>query len=218
MNERIRKLLPAILGVCVLLWLGMKLFVAPDFPPPGSVPEEQFLSGIQDGNDDEYVSTLDQRQPSPTPSASPSEAAEVLVWEERPAEKPRLRNLIRVEEPVGETKLFGEKAKTLRDPFRKLVQVEGSEKATKTPLESHPTSSFQVVGIVKSQKNTSAMVMAPDSKTYFLKKGVRIGTRGGVVEEITSDSVVIREFITNPLGEEDSVFFPLSLNPSNQDN
>ncbi len=54
----------------------------------------------------------------------------------------------------------------------------------KTELQRISISELKLVAIVKIGKEAIAMVEGPDGKGYIVKKGMAIGNKGGIVEDI----------------------------------
>lgn len=81
-----------------------------------------------------------------------------------------------------------------RDPFRSPLLGLREKKATGlTPLQQRSLSELRVIGIIWSSEGYLAMIETPDGKGYVIKKGTLVGPDGGVVEEITKNSIIIEE-------------------------
>lgn len=83
-----------------------------------------------------------------------------------------------------------------RDPFVPLTRirrplVENQEPAT--PLERYDLNQFRLIGVVIGKGEPKAMVVAPDGKSYMLSKGVKIGKNNGVIIDLTSEVIQIKE-------------------------
>ena len=85
-----------------------------------------------------------------------------------------------------------------RDPFvplskikKPLVQVVDEE--PQTPLQSYDVAQFKLIGVIVGMGAPKAMVVAPDGKSYVLAKGVKIGKNNGIIIDITSEAVSIKE-------------------------
>lgn len=82
-----------------------------------------------------------------------------------------------------------------RDPFKSLIVIkeEKEKKSGVSPFEQE-ISSFRLVGVVWDGKEYFASITLPDGKSYTVKKGMRLGLEGGIVHEITKDSVIVRQY------------------------
>lgn len=79
-----------------------------------------------------------------------------------------------------------------RDPFVPLI---GKKIAafSENPLESFDLYQFKLKGLIVGLGEPKAVVVAPDGKSYILKKGMRIGKNNGVIREITRERILIEE-------------------------
>jgi type IV pilus assembly protein PilP len=85
-----------------------------------------------------------------------------------------------------------------RDPFQPLVAVEKlkstpASETPLTPLQKFDLGQFKLIGVIVGKGESKAMVIAPDGKSYILKRGVAIGKNNGVVREIRPNSVLVKE-------------------------
>jgi type IV pilus assembly protein PilP len=84
-----------------------------------------------------------------------------------------------------------------RDPFVPLSKIKKPlikvDTEPETPLQSYDIIQFRLVGVIVGKSSPKALVVAPDGKSYVLAKGVRIGKNDGVVVDITSDAVLVKE-------------------------
>ncbi|MCX7913251.1 MAG: pilus assembly protein PilP [Thermodesulfovibrionales bacterium] len=81
-----------------------------------------------------------------------------------------------------------------RDPFKSLiVKKEEVGKKGQSPLEQDDISTFRLVAIVWTGKEYFASITLPDGKSYTVRKGMRLGLDGGIVHEITKDTVVVKQ-------------------------
>ncbi|BCA80198.1 pilus assembly protein PilP [Desulfuromonas sp. AOP6] len=109
------------------------------------------------------------------------------------------------EEEVKEVPQYVYTAEGKRDPFQAVVQVkrvsmEAPEQLT--PLQKFDLSQLKLIGIILGKGDPVAMVIAPDQKSYILKKGVKVGRNGGVVTSVKKDAVVILETYLDMMGKE----------------
>jgi Tfp pilus assembly protein PilP len=89
--------------------------------------------------------------------------------------------------------------KKFRDPFKEPVISEAAD--TRSELERFAVTDFKVTGIITGPIRMRAMVVAPNTKTYYVAEKMKMGLRDGVVVKITTKSVRVREKIVNALGE-----------------
>ncbi|MCX8030331.1 MAG: pilus assembly protein PilP [Thermodesulfovibrionales bacterium] len=84
-----------------------------------------------------------------------------------------------------------------RDPFKSLIiKPEMAEKKKGlTPLEQDDISTFKLTAIVWSGDQFYALITLPDGKSYTAKKGTKLGLEGGVIHEITKDTVIVRHYL-----------------------
>lgn len=100
-----------------------------------------------------------------------------------------------VEKPV-----YKESGETpdLRNPFQShLIVARGGDSPVKVkgPLECCEVSSFKLLAVVvgSSDPEGYALIQAPDTKRYVIRKGDALGTREGRVVKFTSKAVIVRE-------------------------
>lgn len=79
-----------------------------------------------------------------------------------------------------------------RDPFLPLV---GKKVAafSENPLESFDLTQFKLKGLIVGLGEPKAIVVAPDGKSYILKKGMRIGKSNGIIRDINRDKILVEE-------------------------
>lgn len=84
-----------------------------------------------------------------------------------------------------------------RDPFTSLIvkQEAVDKKKGVTPLEQDDLGTFRLTAIVWSGSQYYALITLPDGKSYTVKKGMRLGLDGGIVEDITKDTVLVRQYL-----------------------
>lgn len=83
-----------------------------------------------------------------------------------------------------------------RDPFKSLIVKKEAEEKKKgaTPLEQDELNILRLTAIVWSGAEYHALITLPDGKSYTVKKGMRLGLDGGVIHDITKDSVIVRQY------------------------
>jgi type IV pilus assembly protein PilP len=97
--------------------------------------------------------------------------------------------------PVTETR-FVYQTEGRRDPFLPLLALKGKGSAGRefeNPLEAYDLFQYQLKGVVVGLGEPKAMVVAPDGRSYLLKKGLRIGKSNGVIREITREKILVEE-------------------------
>lgn len=84
-----------------------------------------------------------------------------------------------------------------RDPFRNplsaFVEEMSDSGVPLTPLQKVDLTQLRLIGAIVGKGEPRAMVIAPDNKSFVLKRGVKVGKNNGVVVEVTTDSVSVRE-------------------------
>lgn len=100
-----------------------------------------------------------------------------------------------------------ENSLNLRDPFSRYVAKSDDEREDdKIPeLERHELEQFKLVGVITGTKRNKALLTAPDGKMHIVSEKMTIGTRRGVIKEITPESIVVHEKVVNLLGQEEGV-------------
>lgn len=87
-----------------------------------------------------------------------------------------------------------------RDPFMPFawdkpvavdVQDASKEDIDNTPLTDNPITSYALIGVVVSPKDSIAVIKALDKAEYFAGVGDKIGSEGGVIDVITSEGITI---------------------------
>ncbi|MCG6907187.1 MAG: pilus assembly protein PilP [Desulfobacteraceae bacterium] len=101
--------------------------------------------------------------------------------------------------------LYNPEGKT--DPFAPLFREEpvaasgalavktqrAQQRIPLTPLEMVDLSQLKLVGILRADSGNKALVEESNGKGYVVKKGVYLGSRGGRLEKILKDSIVVYE-------------------------
>lgn len=89
-----------------------------------------------------------------------------------------------------------------RDPFTSLIakQDTADKKKGATPLEQDDLATFRLTAILWSGSQHYALITLPDGKSYTVKKGMKLGLDSGTVEDITKDTVVVRQYLKDKKG------------------
>ena len=74
-------------------------------------------------------------------------------------------------------------------------------KKNANPVENYDVSEIKLSAILWDKKHYYALIPLPDNKSYTIRKGMTLGLYGGKVQDITSDSVLIREQIKDYRGQ-----------------
>jgi Tfp pilus assembly protein PilP len=91
-----------------------------------------------------------------------------------------------------------------RDPFTSLIAIAKAKQKRKkspNPMENFDVSEIKLTAIVWDSNGYYALITLPDNKSYTLRKGMTLGLYGGKVEQITKDSVMVREQVRNYRGQ-----------------
>jgi type IV pilus assembly protein PilP len=91
-----------------------------------------------------------------------------------------------------------------RDPFEPLTTIKkpiAQQDVPLTPLEKFDLGQLRLIGVIIGKGEPRAMVIAPDGKSYILKKGVKVGRNDGRVVGIKDDAVLVEERFFDFSGE-----------------
>jgi len=108
-------------------------------------------------------------------------------------------------------------AKSKLDPFMPLIQgkpeIQKPEKPRRvlTPLEKMSLSQIKLVAVVITDSRKIAMVEEASGKGYEVKIGTYIGKNGGQVVDISLDSIIVREIVTDFKGRQTERFQEMKL-------
>lgn len=107
------------------------------------------------------------------------------------------------EEYKVEKEVYTYDPKGRRDPFVSLVMTAErkprKEKAA-SPIERFDVEEIKLIAIVWDSQQYFAMITLPNNKSYTIKKGMILGLYGGKVQEITADTMRIRELVRDYKG------------------
>jgi type IV pilus assembly protein PilP len=131
-----------------------------------------------------------EETPAPAPApAPPQSAAPVPAKSEVPPPPPEAA-------PQPAPPKYTYEPSGRRDPFVPLTEVIKSAakpEAALTPLQKYDLSELRLIGVIVGKGEPTAMVVAPDGKSYILKKGVKVGKNDGVVVAVKKDVVEVEE-------------------------
>jgi len=88
-----------------------------------------------------------------------------------------------------------------KNPFGTLTEIPIDSAVPLTPLQKVSLDQLRVIGVIIGKGEPKAMVIAPDNKSFVLKKGTKIGRNNGSVSSITTDSIMIEEQYLDFTGE-----------------
>ena len=92
----------------------------------------------------------------------------------------------------------------IRDPFKKPVIVKSAEKF-KEDLEKYSIEELKLVGVITGANQLRAMIKLPNEKTKIVSVRDSIGTRSGVIVNITPNHIEVRETIKDVLGKNEKI-------------
>ncbi|MFA6810941.1 MAG: pilus assembly protein PilP [Desulfoplanes sp.] len=100
------------------------------------------------------------------------------------------------------------------DPFIPFIRKEEPQKLRPLetvpprqlgPLEKIDVTQLQVIGILwypQGDKEALGMVQLPDGKGFVLEKGMYLGRRNGIVDNITPEAIIVKERGLDIFGKE----------------
>lgn len=109
---------------------------------------------------------------------------------------------------ISEPKGFVYNPMGKRDPFQTLMEMSKSKELSsqeETPLQKYALNQLRIIGVVWGKGEPQAMVVAPDGKSFILKKGVKVGKNDGIVIDITKEDVLVEERIFDFSGTSRSI-------------
>jgi Tfp pilus assembly protein PilP len=90
-----------------------------------------------------------------------------------------------------------------RDPFLSFVKPADEVSKGLPPLQQVMLSSLKLIGVAWSGSGYSAMIQAPDGKSYPVKKGTKMGTNQGRIKDIDAKEIIVEEPYLNIFGRSD---------------
>ena len=126
----------------------------------------------------------------------------VIYKEARP-----LKMIFAAKTPPSEQELLSDSEKELAfeydpigktDPFKSFIAeqeevAEQKKRKPKTYLETLDLSQRELIAIITGSKGNYAMVRDSKGLGHVIKRGMAIGTRGGIVHSISDEKVTVRE-------------------------
>jgi type IV pilus assembly protein PilP len=113
-----------------------------------------------------------------------------------PAAPKKSQNVVQVAGEDKAEKEFAYKSAGKRDPFQALTNVKKPilpNLAMTTPLQKFALNQLRVIAVIWGKGEPTAMVNAPDGKSYILKKGIKAGKNNGTVIDINKQAIVVEE-------------------------
>jgi len=123
---------------------------------------------------------------------------------QKPAAKAETAAVPQQEEKKVEKEAYVYDSKGRRDPFVSLIDIAKARPQKKrgaTPYETYDVSEIKLSAIAWDSRQYYAMIILPDNKSYTVRKGMTVGLYGGKIQEITRETVLIREMIKDYRGQ-----------------
>lgn len=100
-----------------------------------------------------------------------------------------------------------------RDPFVPYYSINRNRDINDlSPLTQIDVSELRLAAVIKDSTGSyAAAVQTPQGRNFILKRGARIGNRGGQVVEITSSKVIISEIELNAVGKKSAHFREIAM-------
>lgn len=85
-----------------------------------------------------------------------------------------------------------------RDPFQPYLLIKravdaDADLSAQSPLQQYETLQYKLSAIIVGYGQPMAMVLAPNGKSYVVRKGMKIGRSGGTVMQIKKDALFVEE-------------------------
>ena len=85
-----------------------------------------------------------------------------------------------------------------RDPFQPFLLIKrpvdaDADLSAQTPLQQYETLQYKLSAIIVGYNQPMAMVIAPNGKSYVVRKGMKIGKNGGTVVQIIKEGFIVEE-------------------------
>lgn len=100
-----------------------------------------------------------------------------------------------------------------RDPFVPYYSLNKSQSPNpNAPLTAFDLSDLRVAAIIKDSAGShSASIETNSGKSFIVKRGIQIGTRGGQIVDITSSKVIVSEILKDTSGKRKVRFYEMTL-------
>lgn len=135
------------------------------------------------------LSGCDEKKPVSQPATATAKAGAKAPVSPAPAPG------VQVEAPPAPESKLVYQAEGRRDPFMPLLAMKGKTAGIEfeNPLEAYDLAQYQLKGVIIGFGEPKAMILAPDGKSYILKKGVRIGKSNGIIRDISREKILVEE-------------------------
>ena len=85
-----------------------------------------------------------------------------------------------------------------RDPFQPFLLIKrpvdaDADLSAQTPLQQYETMQYKLSAVIVGYGQPMVMVIAPDGKSYVVRKGMKIGKNGGKVIQINKEGFLVEE-------------------------
>ncbi|MFZ6017602.1 MAG: pilus assembly protein PilP [Nitrospirota bacterium] len=103
-----------------------------------------------------------------------------------------------------EQEIYTYNAKGKRDPFLSLVMISKEKPVRKkgaSPIENYDVGELRLIAVAWDKQKYYGLIMLPDNKFYTVTEGMTLGLYGGKVQEITRDTMIIREYVKDYRGD-----------------
>lgn len=85
-----------------------------------------------------------------------------------------------------------------RDPFQPYILIRrpvdaDADLSAQTPLQQYETMQYKLSAVIVGYNQPMVMVIAPDGKSYVVRKGMKIGKSGGTVIQINKEGFLVEE-------------------------
>lgn len=120
------------------------------------------------------------------------------------------------EQPVEETEeVYVYDPTGTRDPFKSplgtISDLSSTGDIPLTPLQRFDLDQLRVIGVIVGKGEPRAMVIAPDNKSFVLKKGTKVGRNNGTVVAITTETIQVEEQYLDYAGDIKSTIQEIKL-------
>lgn len=79
--------------------------------------------------------------------------------------------------------------------------MKGEAGRPREALEDYPLESLRVAGVIQKGGAYHALIATPENRLHLAKKGTRIGQNGGVITDVHSKGIEVKERVRNSLGK-----------------
>jgi len=144
----------------------------------------------------------------------------VSPGKKKPAAVTTIQNSATKQKKMRNKPFYTSKIANLRDPFLPFINFsEETEKKRKKnrpllPLQRYTLSQLKLIAIIDAGNTKKwAMVQDASGKGYILKKGMFVGSEGGIVKNIIRDKVIIQQNFVDVFGKKKKKIAVMKLHP-----